>query len=45
MRLLSDGMISETLLDLLRAESHAVARVKHGEAADTALWPQSCDLA
>ena len=47
MRLLlveDDTMIGETVLDLLRAEHHAVDWVRDGEMADTALRTQGYDL-
>ena len=47
MRLLlaeDDTMIGESVVDLLRAEDHAVDWVKDGEAADTALRAQNYDL-
>ena len=47
MRLLlveDDTMIGESVLDLLRAEHHAVDWVKDGEMADTALRSQTYDL-
>ena len=47
MRLLlveDDGMIGETVLDLLRAEDYAVDWVRDGEMADTALRAQTYDL-